>query len=341
MTQQPILPVAQAKSPLFLGVDVGGTGMKIGLVDDDGATLGFTAIDTQEPRGPADAMKRVAAASNELLASHGLQRSDIARVGLGTPGSQDIRRGLLIEPPNHPHWHHFPIVQCLEETIELPVSFANDANAAAFGEFWIGTGKVHPSMVLLTLGTGVGGGIIIDHELVVGQNSFGGECGHMIIDPSPNARLCAWGGGRGHLEAYASATAVANRAREQLAAGAKSSLSSDLAAVSSKKIYEAASQGDAFAQSIIDETADYLAIGIASMVHMIDPGLVVLGGAMNFGGNASPVGRNFLERVRKTFRERSFEYVSHGTTIDFASLGGDAGYIGAAGIARMETRKKK
>jgi glucokinase len=341
MTQQPILPVANAITPLFLGVDVGGTGIKIGLVDDEGATLGFIAIDTQEPKGPADAMRRVAAASDELLASLGLQRNHIARVGLGTPGSQDIPRGLLIEPPNHPHWHHFPIVQCLEETIERPVSFANDANAAAFGEFWIGTGKIHPSMVLLTLGTGVGGGIIIDNELVVGQNSFGGECGHMIIDPSPTARLCAWGGGRGHLEAYASATAVANRAREQLVAGAESSLSSDPGSVSSKKIYEAAARGDAFAQSIIDETADYLAIGIASMVHMVDPGLVVLGGAMNFGGNASSVGRNFLERIRKTFRERSFEYVSHGTTIDFASLGGDAGYIGAAGIARMETRKKK
>jgi glucokinase len=341
MTHQSILPIDRASPPFFLGVDVGGTGIKIGLVDDNGSTLGFTAIDTEEPRGPSDAMRRTADASQILITGLGLSREDILRVGLGTPGSQDIRRGLLIEPPNHPHWHHFPIVKCLEDAIALPVSFANDANAAAFGEFWIGTGKVYHSMVLLTLGTGVGGGIIIDNELVVGQNSFGGECGHMIIDPSPNARLCAWGGGRGHLEAYASASAVANRAREQLAAGAKSLLSPEKDTVSSKRIFEAASLGDPFAQSVIDETADYLAIGIASMVHMVDPGLVVLGGAMNFGGNESPIGRAFLQRVRKTFCDRSFEYVSAGTTIDFASLGGDAGYIGAAGIARMETRKKK
>lgn len=339
MTQQPIVPISKAQPPFYLGVDVGGTGIKIGLVDDLGATLGYTSIATEEPKGPADAMQRVASACEQLLATVGLIKSQVSRVGLGTPGSQDIPKGLLIAPPNHPHWHHFPIVQCLTDTIQLPVSFANDANAAAFGEFWIGTGKVHHSMVLLTLGTGVGGGIIIDDQLVVGHNSFGGECGHMIIDPSPTARLCAWGGGRGHLEAYASATAVALRAREELQAGASSLLSAQKDTVTAKRIYEAAGQGDLWAQKIIDETADYLAIGIASMVHMVDPGLVVLGGAMNFGGSQSPVGRAFLRRVQHSFRERSFEYVAAGTTIDFASLGGDAGYLGAAGIARTEIKK--
>ena len=313
--------------------------MKVGVVDDDGRTLGFTAIATEEPRGPADAMKRVAAASSELLASIGLSRSDIVRVGLGTPGSQDISKGMLIEPPNHPHWHHFPIVKCLEEAIGIPVSFANDANAAAFGEFWVGTGAIYSSMVLLTLGTGVGGGIIIDNQLVVGQNSFGGECGHMIIDPRPDARLCVWGGGRGHLEAYASASGVTQRAKEELAAGATSSLRDCTENLTTKKIFEAASAGDLFSLKIIDETADYLALGIATIVHTLDPGLIVLGGAMNFGGTASPVGLRFLNRIEQTFRKRSFEYVARGTKIEFASLGGDAGYLGAAGIARMEFKK--
>jgi glucokinase len=194
-------------------------------------------------------------------------------------------------------------------------------------------------MILLTLGTGVGGGIIIHNQLVVGHNSFGGECGHIVIDPSPDARLCAWGGGRGHLEAYASATAVALRAREALRGGASSVLANERDTVTAKRIFEAASQGDAWSLRIIEETADYLAIGITTMVHMLDPGLVVLGGAMNFGGMKSPVGRHFLERVRTSFRARSFEYVANGTTIDFASLGGDAGYLGAAGIARMDHKK--
>ena len=311
----------------------------MGLVDDEGKTLGFTSIPTEEPRGPSDAMSRVAVAANDMLQSLNLEPKKIVRVGLGTPGSQDIAKGMLIEPPNHPHWHHFPIVKCLEDAIRLPVSFANDANAAAFGEFWVGTGKVYSSMVLLTLGTGVGGGIIIDNQLVVGQNSFGGECGHMIIDPRPDARLCVWGGGRGHLEAYASASGVAQRAKEELQTGAVSLLARDADKLTTKMIYEAALSDDAFSLRIIDETADYLALGIATLVHTLDPGLVVLGGAMNFGGNDSPVGLRFLRRIEETFRHRSFAYVAHGTKIEFASLGGDAGYLGAAGIARMEYKK--
>ena len=319
MTTQTISSLAQATHPIYLGIDVGGTGIKIGVVDDEGNTLGFSSIATEEPRGPADAMDRVVAACKKLLSEIGITLADVARVGLGTPGSQDIPKGMLIEPPNHPHWHHFPIVACLEEKIGRPVSFANDAN-------------VFSSMALLTLGTGVGGGLIIDNQLVVGQNSFGGECGHLIIDSRPDARLCVWGGGRGHLEAYASASGVAARAREQLAVGATSLLSDRAATVTSRMIYEAASQGDAFSLHIIDETADYLSIGITTIVHMIDPGLVVLGGAMNFGGSESPVGRRFLSRVTESFRKRSFEYVANGTKIEFAS--------GAAGIARMDNKTK-
>jgi glucokinase len=347
MTSQPIRSLAMATEPLFLGIDVGGTGIKLGIVDDSGHTLGFRSIPTEEPKGPADAMRRVTEAARALLASISLPGTKIVRVGLGTPGSQDIPKGMLIEPPNHPHWHHFPIVDCLEKELaksirpELKVAFANDANAAGFGEFWVGTGRVYSSMVLLTLGTGVGGGIIIDNQLVVGKNSFGGECGHLIIDSRPDARLCVWGGGRGHLEAYASASAVAARAKEELATGASSLLSSDISGVTTRKIYEAAVQGDLFSLKIIDETADYLALGIATLVHTLDPGLVVLGGAMNFGGKGSPIGQRFLHRIEKTFRARSFEYVASGTTIDFASLGGDAGYLGAAGIARMEHQKSK
>ncbi len=200
MTSQPITDVSQASRPYYFGVDVGGTGMKIGLVDDAGRTIGFTAIPTEEPKGPRTPWNGSRRACSKLLRDLGLDWSDVPRIGLGTPGSQDIPKGLLIAPPNHPHWHNFPIVACLENEIGRPVSFANDANAAAFGEFWVGTGAVYSSMVLLTLGTGVGGGIIVDNQLVVGQNSFGGECGHLIVDSRPDARLCVWGGGRGHLE---------------------------------------------------------------------------------------------------------------------------------------------
>lgn len=340
-TNQPIVPIPQCKAPFFFGVDVGGTGIKVGLVDDDGRTLAFGAIETEEPKGPADAMNRTAGLMKKLAESLGLKTSDFARVGLGTPGSQDIGKGMLIQPPNHPHWWNFPIVSCLEELIGLPVSFANDANAAAFGEFWVGTGQKYSSLALLTLGTGVGGGIIVDNHLIVGENSFGAECGHIIIDSSPNARLCTWGGGRGHLEAYASASGLVAIALERVALNPSSNLAAYGPKLKAKNIYEAAQAGDSLALQLIDETADYLAIGITNIVHIVDPGLVVLGGAMTFGGHKSPVGIRFLTKIREGFLARAYDHVGKGTVIDFALLGGDAGYLGAAGIARFAHHRQK
>jgi glucokinase len=195
-------------------------------------------------------------------------------------------------------------------------------------------------MLLLTLGTGVGGGIIVDGELVNGANSFGGECGHIVVDPSPDARLCVWGGGRGQLEAYASASAVVARTQERLESGASSELRQCLIGsdqqLTAKRVYEAAERGDGLALEIVDETARWLGIGVTTFVHTLDPGSVVLGGAMNFGGESSAVGRRFLSGVVAEFQQRTFDNVFAGTKIGFASLGGDAGYLGAAGYARKE-----
>ena len=335
MTSQPILDPTLAEKPYVFGVDVGGTGIKIGLVDNRGRTLAFVAMATEEPKGPEDAMRRVAETCRSMVQSLDLNWSDVSNIGLGTPGSQDIPQGMLIEPPNHPHWHHFPIVACLEKQIQKPVFFINDANAAAFGEFWVGTGSDHQSMVMLTLGTGVGGGIIIDGHLVVGKNSFGGECGHMLIDPSPNARLCVWGGGKGQLEAYASASAIAARAQEAVDQGQATLLEAHSGSITSKSVYEAAIAGDDYSLSLVDSTAYYLGIAITTLVHTLDPGLIVLGGAVDFGGKDCPIGQRFLAEIKRVFQERSFEHIVNATRIEFASIGSDAGYLGAAGFARF------
>lgn len=339
MTKQSSLPKGTSESSsVWAGIDVGGTSIKLGLVADDGTILAETQMDTEEPRGPADAMRRSAETLRSLAKQKGLPWESIVAVGLGTPGSQDIARGWLIEPPNHPHWHHFGIVECLSQELGKSVHFANDANAAAYGEFWLGLGKGRDSMVLLTLGTGVGGGIITDHHLIVGANSFGSECGHVIVDGTPGARDCVWGGGKGHLEAYCSASAVAAITEELLDGHPTSLLHAHRGKVTAKKIFEAAVEGDAFARERIAQTAYWLGIGIASIVHMVDPGLVVLGGAMDFGGDRSHVGAKFLEDTVLSFRQRSFDHVSSGTTIAFAKLGSDAGFLGAAGIARHQQR---
>jgi glucokinase len=339
MTSQPIVSLDHSRGPYFIGVDLGGTSVKIGLVDSDGQTLAFVSIPTFEMAGPPQAVDRMAKSSFALLAEVGLETGQVARVGLGSPGTMCLKQGILVEPPNLPHWYGFPIRNALAEAIGHPVSFINDANAAAYGEFWVGTGSAYQSLVMLTLGTGVGGGIIHEGRLINGVNSAGSECGHMIVDSSPDARLCVWGGGKGELEAYASASAVARRAIELAKQNGRSRLSQVLGekgTLTAKNVYEAALNNDQLALEIIDEVAFYLGIGVHSIVSLIDPGLVVLGGAMNFGGKNCPVGQRFLGAIRQLFNQSAFTNVAQGTKIEFASLASDAGYIGAAGIAKSD-----
>jgi glucokinase len=217
------------------------------------------------------------------------------------------------------------------------VTYANDANAAAYGEYWVGMGDIYNSMLLLTLGTGIGGGIIINDQLIVGEQSHGGEVGHIIIDYHPDARRDSRGY-TGRLEPYASATGLVHRTSEALAAGAKSSLRSRIEAgeeLTPILIGEAADAGDEFAMRMIMDTAMYLGVGVVSLMHTIDPNIVVLGGAMTFGGNDHPLGRKFIDRVRQEVQLRAFPIPAQKTKIEYATLGGDAGYLGAAGLARI------
>ncbi len=326
-----------ATRPLFLGIDVGGTNIKLGVVDDAGRVIGKSHLATEEQRGPADAVKRTLLASQQLLSSFGLALGDLAAIGLATPGTQDLKTGKLLRPHNLPHWFHFPIRQCVADAFGLPVAYANDANAAAYGEFWVGSGREFHSIVLLTLGTGVGGGIIIGDLNVEGEHSHGSECGHIIVDNSPQARMCGCGQ-PGHLEAYCSATALIKRAQDELDRGSATTLRSRVrqgAELSGLMIAEEAEKGDPQAAGLIAELATWLGLGIVSLMHCVDPGAVILGGAMNFGGHEAPLGRSFLDRVRSVVRGRAFPVLAENTIIDFAALGGDAGFIGAAGIARL------
>ncbi|MBW3596339.1 MAG: ROK family protein [Planctomycetes bacterium] len=338
-----LIPLDDAARPLFAGVDVGGTGVKIGLVDDQGRTIARTKMATLEERGPGDCIERAVRTLRGELDQLGLTMEDVAAVGLGTPGTMDIPRGMILEPPNLPHWRDFPVRDCLAAACGKQVAFANDANAAAYGEYWVGGGRDYESMVMLTLGTGVGGGIIVDHVPVDGENSHGSECGHIIIDYTDDARMCPCGQ-KGHLEAYASATALVKRTREALAAGRASSLTERVVEgeeVSGLMLAQEAEKGDQLSLDLILETAMYVGVGAVSLMHTIDPGAVILGGAMNFGGRDSPLGRRFLERVREEVRRRAFPIPAQKTVIDFAVLVGHAGYIGAAGIARQAYHKKQ
>ena len=334
----PLTNIADAKRPLFLGFDVGGTSIKLGLVDDLGRPIARTKVMSEEERGPQDAVRRARIAVDEMLAGLKLKVSDLAAVGLCVPGTMDIPRGIFLQPHNLPHWHYFPIRAAVAEAFNLPTSFANDANAAAYGEFWVGSGQKFGSIVMLTLGTGVGGGIIIGDLSVDGENSHGSECGHIIVDSSPNARMCGCGQ-IGHLEAYCSATALVKRAQQWLDEGRSSSLTARISPetpLTALMIDQEADHGDPLANELIFELGTWLGLGCVTLMHTIDPGAIILGGAMNFGGHDDPTGRRFLEHVRGVVRQRAFPIPAQRTLIDFAVLGGEAGYIGAAGIARVD-----
>ena len=327
--------------PLFAGVDVGGTNIKIGLVDELGQSVAATKFPTQPDKSPQLAFEQVKREFDQLLSGIDFAWDDVAAVGLGTPGPMDIGTGKILTPSNLPGWHHFPVRQTLEETLSKPVAFANDAGAAAFGEFWVGGGRQYESIVLITLGTGVGGGIIVNELSIQGCHSHGSEIGHITIDTNENARRCGCGQ-TGHLEAYASATALVRRTTEAMTTSngdfcdtvlrQKTGEASPLSAL---MISEAATAGDQLAARMIDETAGYLARGIAIMANVIDPTAFLLGGAMNFGGANSPLGQKFLSDVASSTRKLSFPVVARELTVEFAELGSEAGYIGAAGLARQ------
>ena len=329
--------------PYFAGIDIGGTNIKLGLVDDRGRTIDKSSISTQTSLGPESACIRIGDALRKLVARQGLAMLDLTAIGLGSPGTMDIPKGMLLQPPNLPGWENFPLRDRVQEACEgIRVVFANDANAAAYGEYWVGSGREHPSLILLTLGTGVGGGIIIHDLSIDGENSHGSECGHIIIDYHDSARICSCGQ-RGHLEAYASGTAIVRRASEALSEGRESELRAwvdEGQVLTPLLIGLAAERGDPMAWELVLDTAMYLGVGITSLMHTIDPSGVALGGAMTFGGESSAVGRRFLERIREEVRRRCFPVLAGRTTIEFASLGGDAGFIGAAGIARADYLKR-
>ena len=331
--------------PLFAGVDVGGTNVKIGLVDDNGRIVADTKFPTQPDDSPDIAFEQAREEFDQLMDSTDFKWSDVVAAGLGTPGPMDIHNGIILTPTNLLGWHNFPIRSKLTEVLSKPVTYANDAGAAAFGEFWVGGGQAYQSMVMLTLGTGVGGGIIIDDVSIDGAHSHGSELGHIAIETGPEARTCGCGQ-PGHLEAYASATALVDRTREAMRdpkVGASTILRKQIgeaSPLSALMISNAATAGDDLATRMVSETAVYLGRGIAQLAHIVDPAAFVLGGAMNFGGADSELGSRFLEEIKAEVRRLVFPVLGEGLVVDFARLGSEAGFVGAAGLARSQYNRK-
>ena len=315
-----------------IGIDLGGTNIKAGILNDRGELVHHTAIATEAEHGFEHVFVRLVALVDQLIATGGLARGDIAGIGYGTPGPMSHKEGIIYASPNLPGWVNIPLRKRLSAATGFPVTLENDANVAAYGEFVAGAGQGLSHMVMLTLGTGIGGGVIVEGRLNRGGFDNAGEIGHLIVQP--NGRPCPCGQ-RGCLERYSSANAVAERFVEALESGESSPLKSRLDAgqsVTSVDIVNAATAGDGLAVRIWGETCFHLALGCINVQHMLNPECIVLGGGLINAGS------RLLDPLRREIAEQVWTIAQDAPRLEFARLGDDAGVIGAAALARGADR---
>ena len=311
----------------YLGIDLGGTFVKTAVLTDGAEILGRTSRETGASSGRDNVLNSMTEAAREAVSGAGLKMADIKAVGLGTPGIVLHATGVVVTAPNLPGWENLPLRDEMSRRLGRPVVIENDANAAAWGEFWVGAGKGLNSMAMLTLGTGIGGGIIINGEVLHGAHDVAAELGHMTIDM--NGPRCGCGN-YGCLEAFAAAPATVRRFVEGIKGGQKSPLSQRVArgeAITTKDIYEDAVAGCEYSRKTIHDTGRYLGVGISIIMLSIDAEMVVLTGGL------AKAGQMLLDGVWQEYTKRTYEYLAKRTKIVFAKLANDAGVIGAAGCA--------
>ncbi len=253
------------------------------------------------------------------------------------PGILDINQGVLKELSNLLQWINFPLKSELSSRFGRDVVVLNDASAAAFGEF-THRGMIDDSLALVTLGTGIGSGVVIQGKPLGGAHGCAGEIGHVVIDTSPNHRVCGCGM-PGHLEAYAGSAGVLTTARQLLTERSQnSSLANyDDEQLTPQIIANEAESGDVVANAAVLATARHLGVGISLFCHCVDPSVVLLGGAMTFGQTSTQTGQKFLAEIISTVQKYSLRQIGGFVSIEFAKLGGDAGILGAAAYARPNT----
>lgn len=311
-----------------IGIDLGGTNIVAGVVDENYRIVATAKCKTAMPR-PADAiMADMADMCRQAVKNAGLTMDDIAAVGVGSPGTCNADTGV-VEFANNLDFVNVPMRDTLQTLLGKPVTVENDANAAAYGEFVAGAAKGKRSCVCVTLGTGVGGGIIIDGKIYAGHNFAGAELGHTAI--VVNGELCSCGR-RGCWEAYASATALIRQTKRAMEAHKDSKMwqiAGDLGHVSGRTAFDAMRAGDAAGKAVVDTYIEYIACGLTNMINIFQPEVLCVGGGICHEGETlmAPL-RRYIER------DRYSKYTQNQTELCVAQLGNDAGIIGAAYLGK-------
>ena len=302
-----------------IGVDLGGTNLRAARVDRDGKILDAERVPTPPSRG-AEVVGEIASLVRRLAGSGG-----VLGVGIGSPGLVDQAGGRIVVSANFPEWRDVPLAADVGRAGGLPAFLENDTNAAALGEAWVGAGSSFRHFVLYTLGTGVGGGIVLDGAVWRGADGMAGEVGHVMVDPEGPVCGC---GSRGCLEMFASATGIVRMAREALEGGADSAhLPADESGwnrLAARDVWLAAKEGDAVARSVFHRVGRSLGIGAAGVISLLNPQ------AITIGGGAAEAWDFFIEDMLKEMKRRTYSWLAERTKVLPAGLGGDAGLLGAA-----------
>ena len=301
------------------GVDIGGTTVKLGLFNIDGEVLDKWEITTRIEDGGAYILKDIAESVEAKMAEKNIDKSDVTGVGMGVPGP--VKEDGTVMKCVNLGWGMFNAAEELSGLLGLPVKAGNDANMAALGEYWQGGGKEYKSIIMVTLGTGVGGGIIINGKMMAGVNGAGGEIGHMTVDLAEQDKCNC--GKKGCLEQYASATGIVRLANRALQSSDKPSKLRDVKTISAKEIFDAAKEGDELAQSLAEEHGKYLGLALANVACVVDPDAFVIGGGVSKAGDI------LIDITKKYFEEFAF-HACRNASFKLATLGNDAGIFGAA-----------
>jgi glucokinase len=309
-----------------LGLDVGGTKLAAGVVDRDGTVRSSLVISSRVEDGPEAMIARLVELGRRAVAESGVPWSAIPAVGIACGGPLDPKAGIIQSPPGLPGWDGIPLVAMVTEALDRPAVVDNDATAGALAEWWYGAGRAGAvrDLVYLTISTGIGGGLILDGRVHRGAAGNAGELGHLTVDY--RGRQCGCGR-RGCLEAYASGTNIAARAREALAGGDAPSSLRDLAVVTARDVAEAAAAGDLVARAIWDETTEILGSAVANILDAFNPELVVL------GGGVTRAGRQLLDPVRELGLALAMPPARRSGDVVLAGLGDDLGVVSAAAVA--------
>lgn len=304
-------------SQYVFGVDIGGTTVKLGYFDTEGNVLDKWEIPTRKEDNGSRILPDVAASIEKKIRDAGIDRKDVAGVGVGAPGPVDSE-GVIYKTANL-GWGVFSIKETLENILKLPVMAGNDANVAALGEMWKGGGQGYKDLVVVTLGTGVGGGIIVDGKVVAGFNGAGGEIGHITVNHDEiEACTC---GQYGCLEQYTSATGIVRVAKRKLAKTNDETSLRNFPELTAKDVFDEAKSGDAVALGLVDEVCGILGSTLSNIACVVNPEVVVI------GGGVSKAGSILIESIQKHFVETSF-HACRNTKFVIAGLGNDAGMYG-------------